>query len=68
VDGAAVNAIGARPASGPHLPLPDVSDAAPQLPQTGHPCIAQHFRGFNVGVRTERTERLMASCVLPDQS
>jgi hypothetical protein len=27
----------------PQLPVASSTDAAPQLPQTGYPCIAQHF-------------------------
>jgi hypothetical protein len=34
-------------ASGPKLPLVGLSDAAPQLRQTGHSCIVQHVLGPN---------------------
>jgi hypothetical protein len=44
-----------KTASGPKPPLADVPDAAPQLPQTGHACIAQHFRG----AKERRTKRLL---------
>ncbi|MDE0970197.1 MAG: hypothetical protein OSA51_12470 [Octadecabacter sp.] len=37
--------------NGPKPPLTDVSNAAPQLHQTCHPCISQHFRGFIVNVQ-----------------
>ena len=48
----------------PEPPLANVSDAAPQLPQIGHPCFAQHFRGFNVGVRTKLPDAVAAWTVV----
>jgi hypothetical protein len=38
--------------NGPRQPLADASDAALQLHQTGHSCIAQHFRERMTAKRT----------------
>jgi hypothetical protein len=40
---------------GPLLPFVGRPVAAGQPHQTSHPCIAQHFVGLSVGVRTEQT-------------
>jgi len=43
-------------------PLVDVFDAAPQLHQTGHSCIVQHFRGANDG-RADRAVTQLAKFI-----
>jgi len=45
--------IALRGVPGPQPPLANVSDAAPQLHQTGHSYVAQHYRGASDGSADE---------------